>query len=98
MFKLKAGALAVACVFFLSVLSGCTPVAEEASTFARVYTPRGLGMQVADSLSSSSSESERSQSSSEESEGEPPAPAPEQPITGKVTEDPIFKPTEEDKK
>lgn len=95
MFKLKAKVLVLACVFSLSVLSGCTPVADEVSTFARTYTPKGIGMRLAENLSSDSSSSVDSSGSSQ---SDPPAPAPVQPITGKVTEDPIFKPTEEDKK
>ncbi len=103
MFKLKAGALIIACVFSLSVLlSGCKPVAAEAGAFGGVYAPEGMGLQLSENLSSDSSSDssseDSSESSSEESQPDPPAPAPVQPITQPVLEDPKFKPTEEDKK
>jgi len=98
MFKLKAGALIIACVFSLSVLlSGCKPVAAEAGAFGGVYAPEGMGLQLSENLSSDSSSDSSSEdssgSSSEESQPDPPAPAPVQPITQPVLEDPKFKPT-----
>ena len=95
MMKKQIGAFVLASALTLTALSGCSRV-EQPTTGTLGSFPTASGTSSA--LSSSELEESSALSSSLASSvtASAPAPAVEQPITGKVTEDPQFKPTEKD--